>query len=504
MSSTFGAAPLPSVLLCTCIVVAGYALARRSTQKPDSIPTVGAGTGPLATVIATWRSVKHCQEWIADGYRKYTSSAFRVRMFHQWVVVISGSQMIDELHRAPDSVFSGLEAGKETLQAEYTLPHWRDGYEIGVALVKTRLTRSLAHLFPAAVAELDAAFSEEITSKLQGSDWTPLNLSRVLPRIICRTSNRLFIGLPLCRDPDFVDLNVSYAVDVILSARFLALFPPFMRPCVFATDASACHANVHLSLKNFLDERRRQHEGHGKDWQDKPDDYLQWLLDNADPADVGQSQLVTSILRLNFAAIHTTTMAFRSALYHVAANLQLYQEPMRAEVHDALSEHGWSTAALQQMHKLDSLFREVLRFYGARAVTMNRKALQDFTFSNGITIKRGQSICIASRPTHFDESIYTNAAAFDAFRFCADTENAANRLVATSTQFLSFGTGKHACPGRFWAANELKALMAYMLVHYDVRMEQDGVVPPVKWLGGAVIPDTNTRVLFRRREAPQF
>ena len=66
--------------------------------------------------------------------------------------------------------------------------------------------------------------------------------------IVCRASNRIFVGLPLCesstpvlqslsdknlgRDPDFVALNVQFTVDVVQAATLLRLFPPFLRPCV--------------------------------------------------------------------------------------------------------------------------------------------------------------------------------------------------------------------------------------------------------------------------------
>ena len=64
--------------------------------------------------------------------------------------------------------------------------------------------------------------------------------------------------------------------------------------------------------------------------------------------------------------------------------------------------------------------------------------------------------------------------------------------------------GRCRSPGRFWAANEMKAMMAYMLTHYDMRMEREGVVPDPKWFGGSPLVDMDARVLFRRREAPVY
>ncbi|EJD49231.1 hypothetical protein AURDEDRAFT_59797 [Auricularia subglabra TFB-10046 SS5] len=51
-------------------------------------------------------------------------------------------------------------------------------------------------------------------------------------RVVCKTSNRAFVGLPLCRNPEYVNLNVQYAIDVVVSAMMLRNLPAFMRPFV--------------------------------------------------------------------------------------------------------------------------------------------------------------------------------------------------------------------------------------------------------------------------------
>jgi cytochrome P450 len=39
---------------------------------------------------------------------------------------------------------------------------------------------------------------------------------------------------------------------------------------------------------------------------------------------------------------------------------------------------------------------------------------------------------------------------------------------------MSFGFGRHACPGRFFAANEIKLILSRILLDYDIKMP-DGV-----------------------------
>jgi cytochrome P450 len=60
--------------------------------------------------------------------------------------------------------------------------------------------------------------------------------------------------------------------------------------------------------------------------------------------------------------------------------------------------------------------------------------------------------------------------------------------------------GKHACPGRFFAGNELKAMMAHLLLKYDIRAEVEGVRPPNSNVGQSIMPNMAAKVLFRKRQ----
>ncbi len=51
-------------------------------------------------------------------------------------------------------------------------------------------------------------------------------------------------------------------------------------------------------------------------------------------------------------------------------------------------------------------------------------------------------------------------------------------------------------PGRFFATNEVKAMLAYVLLNYDVTMAN---VPSELWFGLLSIPDPTAEVMFRKR-----
>ena len=55
-------------------------------------------------------------------------------------------------------------------------------------------------------------------------------------------------------------------------------------------------------------------------------------------------------------------------------------------------------------------------------------------------------------------------------------------------------------PGRFFAAAELKIIMAEMLLNYDVRLEGGGGRPENVVFGISVAPNPTARVMFRKRQ----
>ena len=65
---------------------------------------------------------------------------------------------------------------------------------------------------------------------------------------------------------------------------------------------------------------------------------------------------------------------------------------------------------------------------------------------------------------------------------------------------MHWGYGLHACSGRFFAAMEIKMIMAHVLLEYDFRFEEGTVERPRNIsfeLQNSV--DPGVKILFRRR-----
>lgn len=82
-----------------------------------------------------------------------------------------------------------------------------------------------------------------------------------------------------------------------------------------------------------------------------------------------------------------------------------------------------------------------------------------------------------------------------------------HQFVTTSTESLNFGHGNHACPGRFFASNEIKVVLIEILRNWDFRLKGD-----VERKGGedkrpkshfhefTVAPNMTAEVDFKRRK----
>lgn len=158
---------------------------------------------------------------------------------------------------------------------------------------------------------------------------------------------------------------------------------------------------------------------------------------------------------------------FTQALYALAAHPESLA-PMREEVERLTKEEGWTKAAMQKMRKVDSFMKECQRYFGlgsgalhvharncdhgclrfTELVALTRKAMKDFTFSDGTFIPAGTIISAASVATHTNEEFYDDAQVFNPWRFSdmrsEEGEGTKHQMVSTSTEYIAFGHGRHA------------------------------------------------------------
>jgi cytochrome P450 monooxygenase-1 len=135
---------------------------------------------------------------------------------------------------------------------------------------------------------------------------------------------------------------------------------------------------------------------------------------------------------------------------------------------------------------------------------MQRIALSDIKLSDGTFLPR-DTISVVAGTRHWDPEIYDDPEKFDGYRFLkmrgeAGKENVA-QFVSTSPNHLGFGHGQHACPGRFFASNEIKIILCHILLKYDWRLIKGKPDPKVHVHGWMLVADATSKLEIRRRQA---
>lgn len=134
--------------------------------------------------------------------------------------------------------------------------------------------------------------------------------------------------------------------------------------------------------------------------------------------------------------------------------------------------------------------------------------------SEGWTAPFGAFVSVDQHNRHHDETIYPNPDVYDAFRFSrprekyeaehSDSKDSEEYLkmrslsmTTTGENFVSFGHGRHACPGRFLVQHELKMMLAYLTMNYEIPYL--AARPPNQLLGTSIIPPSKATLKVRRR-----
>ncbi|KAI0278605.1 cytochrome P450 [Russula aff. rugulosa BPL654] len=470
----------------------------------DAIPTIGF-SDPLLSYFSALQFYYKSIPMLKEGYEKTRPGLFKIARFRRWMVLVTGSELIDDVRKAPDDVLSNAPAS-EVLQTKYTMSLLNPNDEYHTDIVRSQLTRNIAATFKEVREELIMGMDDLIPT--HEDEWVKVPILDTLRRVVCRATNRIFVGAPLCRDRDYQTLNLNFAAKVVTSGLIIGMFPEPLKPIVLrmVSDLPSQIRREIEFIRPLVEERFAKMEEYGDDWDDKPNDMLMWLMSEAKGVERSIEGLARRMLLINFVSIHTTSSAstVTQTFYRLLANPE-YIEPLREEVDAVIREEGWTKAGIDKMYKIDSFLRETQRLDGVTVLSMRRRTLRPFTFSNGVTVPAGTYLSVPTIATQTDERTCSNPDEFDGFRFAnlRDREGATAtsryQMVSASSEHLVFGLGRHTCPGRFFSVNEIKTLFAYIIATYDFKLEEGQDFPRRRYIGEVGILGA-ANVMFRTRQ----
>lgn len=304
---------------------------------------------------------------------------FRVQTNDMERLIISTS-FIPELSRLPEETLSVAAGISVRHLGKYTALDFVDHNTIQVDACRIHLTNDIDHLTPALADELRYGMNIDLPS--DGKDWVSVNAFSVLLRLVARSSARVFVGKPLCRDEVWLETSIGFAGEVFLTATDIRPYPNFLRPFVapFLKSRKRLLKRLDVAAEKIVSVMKSYREG-AMDRKDMP--AALWMMDVAgkgskeqtDPKDLALKQLFLSL-----AALHTTSTHLLQAVYDLCANPEYVQE-LKKEIKDVLGDDvwgSWNNAKSLKLQKMDSFLKESQR--------VNHPGMCKFSFEDYLRI----------------------------------------------------------------------------------------------------------------------
>lgn len=231
----------------------------------------------------------------------------------------------------------------------------------------------------------------------------------------------------------------------------------------------------------------------------------------SDPDNLKPDVIAQRLLILQITSIYTTTLT----ISHIIVNLygstskDGFIAGLRSECERVTAEHhGLSTKqAIDKLYQMDSTIRESLRVSPFSVIAPIRVVGLEggIDMGEGHYLPKGARVGAPFQAIHHDDRYYTNPLEFDAFQFSRAFEGSGINLRQDSEQdltanmndrFLSWGYGRHVCPGRWYISLTLKQILSYMVQNYNIQLQ--GERDNLKSLLNFIVPPTRSKIKIKK------
>ncbi|KAL4922910.1 cytochrome P450 [Aspergillus aurantiobrunneus] len=383
-----------------------------------------------------------------------------------------------------------------------------DTFEIQVA--SKLMNGNLTTIKPMVQVRTDSFLDREIGSP---KEWKRINAHHLTMKAMRYISGRVVFGEALADNAAFIkalEQYVSNAVPYALALRYFNLGP--LRDTIMNLLHWRHRKDLAIATQFVTDliiERRRIQRDQNLSDDELPVDCIQWAMDQDMPEDMKQPEKIAHrILHLCAGIIDTPGSGMINLLYDVASHGECLDE-LRAEIRQCLAEDGggWTQNAMAKMKKFDSFIQECFRISpGVTPLTGWRVVTSDtFRFDEDLVLPKGVLLTFPSIHLQNDPDIHPDPTKFDPLRFYRMKEEDRKAGVTSSsrdlrTEWLAFGYGRQACPGRFYAIRLLTTVLGEMILRYDIRYAGGRRARPEPIdLEPLLGPDQSIEIEFRAR-----
>ncbi|KPM39811.1 hypothetical protein AK830_g6724 [Neonectria ditissima] len=358
-----------------------------------------------------------------------------------------------------------------------------------------QLNKNLAKLTQPLANEAASAISDIFTEE---HEWHQVHILEKIPNVVARCVAQVFLGQEFARNPAWIRITRDYTLAGVPVGFILRLWPVSWRPLLQwiipgTGKLRSMMAEARQIMEPALEKRRQQKAAGESGFMDS----LQWFDESARGKEYDQTGVQVF---LSVAAIHTSTDLICATLVRLAQNPEILA-PLRQEISAVLEESGWEKSSLYKMRLLDSVIKESQRLKPV-AIVLRRIVLEDMTLSDGTTLSKDSTVAVPSYRM-WESEFYEDPAKWDGYRFYRLREQPGqetqHQLATTSVDHFGFGYGRQPCPGRFYAADLVKAILINIVMKYDFKPRESESLDSMLF-GFDSTFDPSLNMDFKRRE----
>ncbi|KAI1277907.1 cytochrome P450 [Xylaria sp. FL0933] len=499
-------------------------------QYPSNLPRIGGKS--YFSLRTRWRYHTDARGLYKEVYENYSKKGKTVLApglgFHDDIILPPSA--LRWLQRQPERLVSAAAQQTETIQPFYGFGH--DKFAVDPwsgMLVKTDLNAVLENVCAAMNDELGIAIDSHF-----GTDtkvWKDIDLMPTIRMIVAQAATRFTlggspIGRELCYNKEYLQACLDIADALVVNAGLASASPKLLRPILGRIGGLAARRQIRGLEKYFEPVYRERmkilEEAAENPGMETPEDHLQIMLrfglkERRDEA-LSVHDMTKRLCIANFGSMHQTSIQVVNMLINIIDSDAEFDTVsiLRDEVARVLGDDEtctWNKTKVAAMTRADSVARETLRLHSFSSRGVARKIVGDgLVTEDGIALPKGSTVSFVAYWAQTDDDAFENPLKYDPFRFSRAREAemdeqgkpglASLSFVSTGSQNLGFSHGKHACPGRFLVDFELKMIIAYVLMKYDIEFppEYDGKRPQNHWITDAIFPPEGVRMRVRRRE----
>lgn len=284
--------------------------------------------------------------------------------------------MLDQINNLPDDQISFRKATYENMLGKYTSIGTHHPYVLEA--IKIDLTRNISKTLSCLQDEVTFAVDTEF-GVCDG--WTAVKVRGKLVNTVARISARVFVGLPLCRDEEWLKTTIKFTDDINNARKTISKYSLFLRPFIapFLPECRQLTLNrrrggkmlapvVAAIIKSQSSRSTNSHCKEGSTSLDSNGQYnlASWILGHYKTNEKPSAELIAEEqLLVSFAAIQTTSLTAAQALFDLASYPEYITE-LRAEINQVASEEpdGKLTKnSMPKLRKLDSFIKESQRMH---------------------------------------------------------------------------------------------------------------------------------------------